>query len=95
MPNSVTSLQNEIAQLIVDTLNLEDISGEDIDRKAPLFGDGLGLDSIDALEIGAVISKKYKIKLKSQNEETRNHFFTLESLTNFVFSQLQEKAQTT
>ncbi|MFC1665735.1 phosphopantetheine-binding protein [Pseudomonadota bacterium] len=79
-------LQKEILGLIIETLNLEDIDPESFDHNMPLFGDGFGLDSIDALEIGAAISKRYGIKLKSQNEETQSHFSSVESLAKFVQS---------
>lgn len=84
MSNSLNVLQNEIAQLLVDSLNLEDVDPADIDPRAPLFGEGLGLDSIDALEIGAAISKRYHIKITSQGEETERHFNSVESLARFV-----------
>lgn len=84
MHSPSSSLQNEISRLIVDSLNLEDVEPSSIDPKAPLFGEGLGLDSIDALEIGAAISKRYRIKLQSQDEATEKHFSTVESLARFV-----------
>ena len=84
MQSSLNLLQNEIARLIVDSLNLEDVDPASIDPKAPLFGEGLGLDSIDALEIGAAISKRYHMKIKSQDEETEQHFNSVESLARFV-----------
>ena len=55
-------LERELKQLLIEVLNLEDISVEQIDSEAPLFGDGLGLDSIDALEFGIAIRKKYDVK---------------------------------
>ena len=60
----MTSLEDRIKQVIISSLNLEDIKPEDIDTDAPLFGDGLGLDSIDALELIVLIEKNYGIKLK-------------------------------
>ena len=85
MHDSLNSLQDEISKLIVDSLNLEDVDPAGIDRQASLFGDGLGLDSIDALEIGAALSKRYGLKLKSQSEDTKDHFNSIESLAKFVF----------
>ncbi len=93
MPSKLHTLESEISQLIVDSLNLEDVDPSSIDRLAPLFGDGLGLDSIDALEIGAAISKRYKIKLKSQDEETEQHFSSVESLARFVDSATREQTE--
>ena len=84
MSESLIRLQQDIATLIVETLNLEDVDSSSIDNDAALFGDGLGLDSIDALEIGAAISKKYHIKLKSQSEENQKHFSSITALAKFV-----------
>ena len=66
------TLYQEIKQLIIDSLNLEDLSVDDIETEAPLFVDGLGLDSIDALELGMAIKQKYGITLSSNNEEMKN-----------------------
>ncbi len=92
MSKSVVELQSEIANLIVDSLNLADVEAANIDPSAPLFGDGLGLDSIDALEIGAAISKRYRIKLKSQSEENEQHFNSVESLARFVERAVDEQS---
>jgi acyl carrier protein len=81
------SLENELKQLIIDSLDLEDINADDIDPAAPLFGDGLGLDSIDALELGLAISKKYGIKIDGENESTRTHFASINNLAQFIQSQ--------
>ena len=88
MSDSLESLEVEIAKLIVESLNLEDISYSEIDHKAPLFGGGLELDSIDALEIGAALSKRYNIKLKSQQDNAEEHFSSVESLALFVQSNI-------
>jgi len=80
-------LEEELKQLIIDSLDLEDITASDIDSAAPLFGDGLGLDSIDALELGLAISKKYQIKIDGQNESTRQHFASVSNLAQFIQSQ--------
>jgi acyl carrier protein len=84
MTKSLNLLQIEISKLIVDSLNLEDVDPTSLDQQAQLFGDGLGLDSIDALEIGAAISRRYDIKIKSQNKDTEQHFSSIESLAKFV-----------
>lgn len=76
----MTQLENELKQMIIDTLNLEDLSPDDIDTDAPLFGDGLGLDSIDALELGVAMQKKYGIKINSEAEETKQHFASVHNL---------------
>lgn len=70
--------------MIIDTLELEDITPEDIDPQAALFGEGLGLDSIDALELGLALQKRYGIKLDAEAEETRSHFASLDALTALV-----------
>lgn len=79
-----TAAQLEIAKLLVDALNLEDIAAEDIAPDESLFGDGLGLDSIDALEIALAISQKYGVQMQAEDEGVRNAFATLASLTQFV-----------
>ena len=68
-------LEIELKQLIIDVLELEDIAAEDIISSEPLFNDGLCLDSIDALELGVALQKRYGIKLDAKTEETKNHFF--------------------
>ena len=77
-------LEREVKQLIIDSLSLEDIEPEDIDSEEPLFGDGLGLDSIDALELGIALQKTYNIKLEEGAEENKNHFSSIHSLVAFV-----------
>lgn len=73
-------LEEEVKQLIIDVLQLEDITPEDIDAEAPLFVEGLGLDSIDALELGVALQKRYGISLSSDSEETRGHFKSVRTL---------------
>ena len=81
------ALETEIKNLIVESLNLEDIIPEEIETEAPLFGEGLGLDSIDALELGIALRKRFNINLNSDDEETRNHFQSVASLAKFIESQ--------
>lgn len=71
----------ELAQLLVESLNLEGVAPEGIDPEAPLFGDGLGLDSIDALELALAISKKYGFQLRSDSDENRRIFASLRALS--------------
>lgn len=80
----IHELSLEIKQMIIDTLELEDITPDDIEPDAALFGDGLGLDSIDALELGLALQKRYGIKLDAEAEETRSHFASLNALTALV-----------
>lgn len=82
---SVETLQPEVAALIVEALNLE-VQPQDIDPQAPLYGDGLGLDSIDMLEIALVISKRYGFQLKSDNENNQRIFASLHALTEHIAS---------
>ncbi len=80
-------LCTEIKELIIDTLNLEGLTPADIDTDAPLFNDGLGLDSIDALELGLALKNAYGIVLSSQNEDTRKHFASVSALADLVTTQ--------
>lgn len=82
------NLTDEIKELIITSLNLEDVTIADIDSHAPLFGEGLGLDSIDALELGVVIQRKYGISLKADNsEENKQHFNSVATLAALIESQ--------
>ena len=72
---------NELASLIVDTLNLEGVDAQQIDPAAPLFGEGLGLDSIDILELALAISKAYGVKLRSDDQNSLKIFNSLRSLS--------------
>lgn len=84
------ALEAELKQLIIDALMLEDITANDINSEDPLFDDGLGLDSIDALELGMAISKKYKIKINQNQEENRLHFANVKNLAEFVSNKMSE-----
>lgn len=79
-----TEQERELAELIVETLNLEDIEPAEIQPEELLFGDGLGLDSIDALELALAISQKYDVQLKAEDESTQHAFSTLRSLNTFI-----------
>ena len=74
----------EIAQLIIDTLGLEDIQAKEIDPQEPLFNEGLGLDSIDALELALAISKKYGFQLRSDDENNARIFSSLRTLSEHI-----------
>lgn len=82
MNSKVTDL--DVKQLIIDALNLEDLSVADINSTEPLFVEGLGLDSIDALELGVAIKKKYNITINSDDTSMHKHFETVQSLVNFI-----------
>ncbi|KXB29637.1 acyl carrier protein [Dechloromonas denitrificans] len=85
-PENVDALLPEVAELIVDALNLE-VAPNEIEADAPLFGDGLGLDSIDVLEIALVISKRYGFQLRSDNEDNVRIFTSLRTLSAHIASQ--------
>ncbi len=73
-------LQEELKKMLVEELNLEDIKPEDIDVNEPLFGGGLGLDSIDALELAIVVERSYGVKIKSGDDRNEEIFSSLAAL---------------
>ena len=83
----MADLERELKELIVSSLGLEDITADDIESEEPLFGKGLGLDSIDGLELGMAIRKKYGIKPQGSKEEIRAIFATVSSIAGFIASQ--------
>lgn len=80
------ALQNEVAELIVQALNL-DVSPNEIQPDDPLYGDGLGLDSIDVLEVALVVSKRYGLQLRADSEDNHRIFSSLRSLTEYISAQ--------
>lgn len=86
--STLLDLQLELKRLIIDALKLEDIRPEEIDASEPLFGEGLGLDSIDALELGVAIRKAYKIRIEAVTDEVKAHFRSVESLARFIQAQM-------
>ncbi|MDF0734022.1 phosphopantetheine-binding protein [Pseudomonas entomophila] len=84
MSDPQQDLHRDIKQLIIDALGLEDISVQDIDDQQTLFGEGLGLDSVDALELGLAIQKRYGIKIDADAKDTRTHFTNVATLAAFV-----------
>jgi len=83
----VKALEHEIKELIISSLSLEDIGPADIDAGAPLFIDGLGLDSIDALELGLALQKRYGVTMNGDKDEMRERFASVAALAAFVASQ--------
>ncbi|WP_028864481.1 phosphopantetheine-binding protein [Psychromonas aquimarina] len=77
-------LHTEIKKLIIDALYLEDMSVDDIETDAPLFGEGLGLDSIDALELGLAIKKQYSVVIDADDTQTREHFASVANLAKYI-----------
>jgi acyl carrier protein len=80
-------LEHDIKELIISALALEDMAPADIDAAAPLFVKGLGLDSIDALELGLALQKRYGVSLSAESEEVRAHFASVQALARFVVAQ--------
>lgn len=77
-------LEDEIRQVILSSVEVDGLTAADLPPDAPLFGEGVGLDSIDALEIGAALRRKYQVKFKANSDENREHFRTIASLASFI-----------
>lgn len=85
--SSTTDLQREVAELMVECLNLE-ITADQITPDVPLYGDGLGLDSIDVLEVALAVSKRYGLQLRSDDSAGNQHIFSsLRSLSDYIAAQ--------
>lgn len=82
--------EQEVKEMIIDVLQLEDITPDDINAEEPLFVEGLGLDSIDALELGVALQKRYGISLSADSEDTRRHFASVRALAALVESQRKQ-----
>lgn len=80
-------LKEELKRVIIEALELEDIEPSDIKEDEALFIDGLGLDSIDALELGMALKKKYDLKMSDNKEENKKHFYSINTLAAFIKSQ--------
>ena len=81
-------LEQQLKLLIIESLSLEDITPEDIETDAPLFGeDGLGFDSVDALELGLAVQKKFGLQLDGENQNLQDHFESVKTLADFIRSQ--------
>jgi len=83
-----TEQEKQMAELIVESLNLEDVVAEDIDPDEQLFGEGLGLDSIDALELALAITQKYDIQIKANDKSMQEAFATLRTLNVYVMENI-------
>jgi len=84
MNNEGKVMQEELKVLLIQELNLEDMKAEDIDADAPLFGGGLGLDSIDALELAIVIERTYGVKIKSGDDNNEKIFSSIHALAEHI-----------
>jgi acyl carrier protein len=80
----MADIRTTLKLLIIESLDLEDISPEDIIDNEPLFGEGLGLDSIDALELGLAIKKTFDVKIEANSEKTKEHFYSIDNLVQFI-----------
>lgn len=87
MPEPTSDMELSVKKLIVHALKLEDISPEEIDSQEALFGAGLGLDSIDALELGVAIRQRFGIRIETITDEIKAHFANVRSLAKFIESQ--------
>jgi acyl carrier protein len=77
-------LNYHIKELIISALELEDIKPEDISDSDPIFGEGLGLDSIDALELGVALKKKFGVKFSAENADNKKHFASVNALAAYI-----------
>jgi acyl carrier protein len=84
--SSNAELQREVAELLIECLNLE-ISADQIEPDAPLYGEGLGLDSIDVLEVALVVSKRYGMQLRADSADNQHTFSSLRSLADYIAAQ--------
>ena len=84
--SSTADLQHEVAELMIECLNLE-VTAAEITPDAPLYGDGLGLDSIDILEVALVVSKRYGLQLRADSENNQHIFSSLRTLSDFIATQ--------
>ena len=85
--SSTPDLQREVAELLVECLNLEDITADQIEPDAPLFGDGLGMDSIDVLEVALSVGTKYGVQLKADRPDNARIFGSLRLLSDHISAQ--------
>lgn len=82
----MTELELELKQLIVEALLLDNVAPESIVSEAPLFGEGLGLDSIDALELAIAIEQRFGVRIRAEDEKTRSIFASVKTLAEHVSS---------
>ena len=80
----MSTLKQQIKELIINSLELEDIKPENIEDSAPLFREGLGLDSIDALELGVALKRKFGVKFSAENADNKKHFASVDALAAYI-----------
>lgn len=78
------TLEFRLKNLIINALMLDDVSVEEIEDDMPLFGEGLGLDSIDALELAMAIHKEFDVKTSAEDKEAKKHFYSINTLSAFI-----------
>ena len=91
----MSELELKIKELIISSLNLEDITPDDIIAGQPLFDEGLGLDSIDALELGMALQSEFGVTISAEDESTREHFRSVSNLAKFVSAQQNQQPRET
>ena len=82
--NNLDQLKQGIKEVIINTLQLEDIAPENIVNSEPLFGEGLGLDSIDALELSVGLKRKFGVKFSSESADNKKHFASIDALAEYI-----------
>jgi len=80
------TIELRLKKLIIDALMLDDVTVEEIKDDMPLFGEGLGLDSIDALELAMAIHKEFGVKTSAEDKEAKKHFYSVQTLSAFIRS---------
>lgn len=78
------AIETRLKKLIIDALMLDDVTVEEIEDDQPLFGEGLGLDSIDALELAMAIHKEFGVKTSAEDKEAKKHFYSVQTLSAFI-----------
>lgn len=88
MKEDLNQVKSRLRRMIVEALMLEDVEPDDIDDAAPLFGTGLGLDSIDALELAIAVDSEFGVKIKADDERNKQTFASVDALAGFIHEQL-------
>lgn len=83
-----SELEEQIRQVVLSSVEVDGLTADDLPADATLFGEGVGLDSIDALEIGAALRRKFQVKFKANSDENRRHFRTIATLADFIAENL-------
>jgi acyl carrier protein len=89
----MSTLEQDIKTLIVEALMLEDVNADEIDSEAPLFGEGLGLDSIDALELAIALDRRFGVRIAADDERNKETFRSVRTLAAFIERRRSEARQ--